>query len=80
MIEILVLLTAIPVGIFISWLTKEEVVYTKYFGWIAIISILGMTGTWLMGFNAETWAFAYLFILSITSMKIGLNLTKSYKK
>lgn len=67
-LEILILLIAIPVGIWIANHTKEELKSgKKYFRILVIASLLGVIGFWLYGFPVVSWTMAFIFIVSLIS-------------
>ena len=66
--ELLILLIAVPVGIWIANHTKEEwKTGKKYFRILVIASLLGVVGFWLYGFPIVSWTMAFVFIVSLIS-------------
>jgi ABC-type Fe3+ transport system permease subunit len=73
-LEILLLIVAIPVGLWIAWATKEELTQGRpWFRVLIIVSIIGVIGFWIYGFSWISWTFGFVGILSLISF------VKSYK-
>ena len=67
--EIIILLLAIPVGFWIAWLARDELVQgKKWFRILIIASILGIIWFWLTGLDHISWASGFILIVSFISL------------
>tara|TARA_Y100000310_G_C20627362_1_gene786688 strand:+ start:707 stop:928 length:222 start_codon:yes stop_codon:yes gene_type:complete len=67
--ELIVLLLAIPVGLFIVRLTKDELkIGRKYFRALVIVSLIGIIGFWIYGRPVEAWSMGFVGIVSLVSL------------
>ena len=66
--EIAILILAIPAGLLISWLAKDELIAgKKWFKVLVIAGICGIIGGWLFGFEEVAWTFGFVVIVSMVS-------------
>jgi formate-dependent nitrite reductase membrane component NrfD len=69
LLSILVLLTAVPVGLLIAWLAKEELKPgKKWFRIIVLGSVLGLIAGFCLRQYILAWTFAYMAILAGISL------------
>ncbi|MBS3089249.1 hypothetical protein J4402_05785 [Candidatus Pacearchaeota archaeon] len=68
LIEIVVLILAIPTGFLLSWLCREELVSgRKWFKALIIFSVVLGIGCWLFGYFSAAWTLAFIAIASMIS-------------
>jgi ABC-type Fe3+ transport system permease subunit len=68
-LEIVILLLAVPVGFFIAWLTKEELrMGRKWFRILIVVSLIGIIGFWIYGVSYVSWTFGFIGIVSTISL------------
>ena len=69
LIEIIILLLAIPTGFLIAALTKDELIQgRKWFKILILASILGVFGFWIYGFPYISWTCGFILIVSLISL------------
>ena len=80
-LKIVILILAFPLGFFIAWLTRDELIQgRKYFRALVIASIIGVIWTWIYGRRAETWSLGFVFIVSLISLIKSKNKKFSKKR
>ncbi|MDP4039745.1 MAG: hypothetical protein Q8P57_04160 [Candidatus Pacearchaeota archaeon] len=68
-LNIIILLLAIPVGFLISWLSRDELINgKKYIKILFIASILGIIGFWIYGFSTASWSSGFMGIVSLIGL------------
>jgi len=68
-IEIIILLSAIPIGYLIAWLAKDELVAgKKWFRVLIILSILISAWFYLIGEKYISWTAGFILIVSLISL------------
>ena len=74
LINILILLLAIPVGYLIAYLCKDELVsYKKYFRILMIVGIIGAIGFKLYGLLVESLTMLFLLVIALMSFLLSGN-------
>lgn len=77
LIVILILITSVPVGHFLAWLTKEELKDgRRWFNLIIIISLIHAVITGILNINYKLsiiLALIYIIIVSFISWKLSFN-------
>ena len=67
-IEIIILILALPAGYLIAWMAKDELKNgRKWFRILIILSIIGSIGAYLYGYNAIAFTMVFIFIVSLIS-------------
>lgn len=69
-IELLILATAVPIGLFLASLTREELVDGRR--WFYVLVVVGVIlGGWflLTGFRAEAWTSFFIVIVAFVSLE-----------
>lgn len=68
-LEIIILLLAIPTGFLIAWLTRDELISgKKWFRVLIILSILVGIWFWLIGKTYVSWAAGFILIVSLIAL------------
>ena len=68
-LEIVILLLAIPAGFLIAWLARDEISEgRKYFRILITVSIIGAVLAFLYGRMAESWTMGFIIIVSFISL------------
>ena len=68
-LEIVILLLAIPIGYLIAWLAKDELVAgKKWFRVLIILSILISAWFYLIGEKYISWTTGFILIVSLISL------------
>jgi len=68
-LEIIILLLAIPTGFLIAWITGDELTQGKpWFRVLIIISILAGIWFWLAGDSYITWTAGFILIVSLIAL------------
>ena len=68
-IEIIILILAVPVGYLIAWMARDELENgKKWFRILIIISVIGAIGFWLYGRRAEALTSGFIVIVSLISL------------
>ncbi len=69
LINLFLLLLAIPVGFLISWMAKEELKQgRRWFRILVIAGILGGIGFWIYGFIIESLTMFFICIVALVSL------------
>ena len=69
LLEIIILLLAIPSGFLIAWLARDELVQGKpWFRILIIISILVGIWFWLTGHTYIAWTAGFVLIVSLIAL------------
>ena len=68
-LEIIILLFAIPTGFLIAWLTRDELISgKKWFRVLIITSILVGIWFWLIGKTYVSWTAGFILIVSLIAL------------
>lgn len=68
-LELIVLLMAIPAGFLVSWFSRDELVKgRKWFRILIIVSAIGIVWFWLIDSRYTSLTFGFIFLLSIVSL------------
>ena len=71
-LEIIILLLAIPFGFLIAWYARDELVAgEKWFRSLFVVSIIGVIGFWIYGFYVVSWTMGFIGIVSLVSLMKG---------
>lgn len=69
-LNIFILVLAIPVGYFIAYLAREELVQGRFwFKILIILSFVGAIGSWVYGFSVLAWTFGFILILALVALR-----------
>ena len=75
---LVILITSLPLGYLLAWLTKEELVSgRKYFLWLIITSFIALVVVLMINIESKSAILLALIYIAITS---GVSLLKSYDK
>jgi len=67
-LQIIILVLAIPMGFLIAWMAKDElIVGRKYFRILVILGIIGLIGFWIYGFKEIALTCGFIGIVSLVS-------------
>ncbi len=68
-IEIILLLLAIPTGFLIAWLARDELVSgRKWFRVLIVVSVLVIIWSWLTSLIYIVWTMGFILIVALISL------------